>query len=723
MPATKSSRRQTPAQRRKGQKTTKIKAKTCNSSKSRGKATDRFQKAPAESTRSATRSQAKRGQSPRGRGKDPRRSPSRDGLVTGPRRQRLSSSLPESCRKPQVPRGQRRSQWDTQASATPCQSSKPCRGRKSGRGSTGRRAASRQRNTKHKPSGVEDPTCDEEDEKVENGNDEEISTSRPQTDGEVPSNFKEQSVELNAKEDGSLEAGSPMCDTPADAAQHGCDGVLVEDAQTVSCNSKGDSSQVTGVTVCDDAEGQPSSDRSKGPTSGTSLGAQERREENDTSSVTGDELDHADSDGKQDGGCTVQQEEDVLLGMNETRADKSGSVVTERTDEINHKKRKSLEVEKAAERQSETLEEQKEVSVGLGNTETEDSGRKEQQVSTSPATYQTSSPTCQTPDPPHCNTGPTAQSGTPAPVLTVFNATTSNPTKAPVASDPCEPETIRKAKTDIRPTVHGAKPQLHGSLAVPDAVPKVQTVIVKRSMPVIVCRDSLKPKISNGSSNNESHQQRSLEVLPSVGEGQGFPPTETKNGELNQESRDCTGQKASVLSFSLVTLLGADVPAAEREPNAEDGVQIPAPEEDSVPKISAHLDSSSTFSCSSESTRSSFSFDTESEMGYAEAGLGPGSSGTSLKPQRKERRKRSRCGTCEPCLRKINCGQCSCCLNRSTGHQICKLRKCVELKRRRPSSLISLCDVQVRPDRFSMNTSYTDFLFSDFARSLNLLEI
>ncbi|XP_037535277.1 methylcytosine dioxygenase TET1 [Nematolebias whitei] len=700
MPATKSTRRQTPAQRRKGQKTTKIKAKTCKSSKSRGKATERFQKAPAESTRSATRSQAKRGQSPRGRGKDPRRSPSRDSLVTGSRRQRRSSQ-PESRGKSQVPRGQRRSQWDTQASATPCQSSKPCRGRKSSRGSTGRKAASRQRNTKHKPSVIKDPTCDEEHGKVENGNDEEISTNRRQTDGEVPSNFKEQSVELdNAKEESSLEADSPECNsTPGDAAQHSCDGVLVEDAQTVSRNSEGDSNQVTGVTVCDDNDGQPSSDRSKGL---TSLGVHGGNEENDTSSITGDELDHVDSGGKQDGGCTVQQKEDMLLGMNENRADESGSVVTERKDEINHKKRRSLDVEKAVERQSETLEEKKEISVGLENSETEDGGRKENQVFTSPATYQTSTPTCQTPDPPHCNTGPTAQSGTPAHVLMVFNATTSNPTKAPFPSDPFEPEAVRKAKTDIQPTAQGAKPQLQGSLAVPDAVPKVQTVIVKRSMPVIVCRDSLKP-ISEESSNNESHQQQSLVVLSSEGEGQGFTPTETKNGELNQESRDCTSQKASVLSLSLVTLLGTDIPVAKHEPNVEDSVRVPMPEEDLVPKISVHLDSSSTFSCSSESTRSSFSFDTESETGYAEAGLGPGSSGTSLKPQRKERRKRSRCGTCEPCLRKINCGQCSCCLNRRTGHQICKLRKCVELKRRRTSSLISWCDVQVAPEIRAVN--------------------
>lgn len=45
------------------------------------------------------------------------------------------------------------------------------------------------------------------------------------------------------------------------------------------------------------------------------------------------------------------------------------------------------------------------------------------------------------------------------------------------------------------------------------------------------------------------------------------------------------------------------------------------------------------------------------------------------------RKKRRRCGGCEPCLRKVNCGECSNCVNRKTGHQICKFRKCIELRK------------------------------------------
>lgn len=86
---------------------------------------------------------------------------------------------------------------------------------------------------------------------------------------------------------------------------------------------------------------------------------------------------------------------------------------------------------------------------------------------------------------------------------------------------------------------------------------------------------------------------------------------------------------------------------------------------------------------SSESTRSSFG--TESDIWSSDPAPGYGAS-TLLNSElfraleKKERKKRRQCGECVPCLRKANCGQCSCCLNQKTGHQICKLRKCVTLK-------------------------------------------
>lgn len=47
------------------------------------------------------------------------------------------------------------------------------------------------------------------------------------------------------------------------------------------------------------------------------------------------------------------------------------------------------------------------------------------------------------------------------------------------------------------------------------------------------------------------------------------------------------------------------------------------------------------------------------------------------------RKKRKRCGVCGPCMRTENCGTCNSCINRKVAHQICKLRKCEELKRKR----------------------------------------
>ncbi|CAM4684878.1 unnamed protein product [Lepidochelys olivacea] len=46
-------------------------------------------------------------------------------------------------------------------------------------------------------------------------------------------------------------------------------------------------------------------------------------------------------------------------------------------------------------------------------------------------------------------------------------------------------------------------------------------------------------------------------------------------------------------------------------------------------------------------------------------------------------KKRKRCGLCVPCLRKGNCGACTHCVNRRTSHQICKMRKCEALKKKK----------------------------------------
>uniref|UniRef100_H0VEB7 Methylcytosine dioxygenase TET n=1 Tax=Cavia porcellus TaxID=10141 RepID=H0VEB7_CAVPO len=52
-----------------------------------------------------------------------------------------------------------------------------------------------------------------------------------------------------------------------------------------------------------------------------------------------------------------------------------------------------------------------------------------------------------------------------------------------------------------------------------------------------------------------------------------------------------------------------------------------------------------------------------------------------------EKKKRKRCGVCGPCQQKANCGECTYCKNRKNSHQICKKRKCEELKKK-PSVLV-----------------------------------
>uniref|UniRef100_A0A3B3TL70 Methylcytosine dioxygenase TET n=1 Tax=Poecilia latipinna TaxID=48699 RepID=A0A3B3TL70_9TELE len=664
MPApTKPTRRHTPAQRKKAQRGTSTRGQTCNT-----------QKTPAESTRSTSRNnQAKSGWRPRGSGKNPGRSPGRGshaGNVTGSTRLRRSSSVPEN------PLGPRKSQRGTQVSVAPCQSPKAFTGGKnSRRGSSRRRAASRQQNTSNKPSSIS------------------INNSPPDGKNEKPDNKEpprmhhEAGVEAAAslEPNDAIEGSSLETDTRRGDLQHSCDSLITEDEKSFSNNSEGDSKPATEVTACDDSDGRVgdgSGDHTSGSselTGSGSPGAQGSSEKNGTSSVHGNELDHLDSSGKQDDGGAVQQEEGEELAMKASRTDEKPLVVIERDVE-------SLEAETEVERQDETMIVKEEIAVKLGSSESEDIWEKDTQTNT---------PTCQNPDPIHCNLL-TAQSESPVRVFS--NAATSYPTKALSTSDLCELEVVNQAKTDLRPTVHGAKPQLAGSSPNSDAALKGQTVIVTRSTPVIICRDSLQPR-SLGKSD--------LRETPVAGvEKQACTPGETKDkGEIYKEPQ----KEKPFPSFMLLTEANTKPPTGKHEPNfVVDGTRAAMPEDDPVPKIStSSVDSSSTLSCCSESTRSSFSFDTESETGCGDASFSalPGSWGPegmgslaclTLTSERKERKKRSRCGACEPCLRKINCGQCSCCLNRRTGHQICKLRKCVELKRRRSSSVISQRDAQVR---------------------------
>ncbi|XP_029976414.1 CXXC-type zinc finger protein 4-like [Salarias fasciatus] len=89
--------------------------------------------------------------------------------------------------------------------------------------------------------------------------------------------------------------------------------------------------------------------------------------------------------------------------------------------------------------------------------------------------------------------------------------------------------------------------------------------------------------------------------------------------------------------------------------------------------------------CPSSSSPSSSGVATAAAAAAAAGGTGGGvslSSSSSSSSGTVAKRKRKRCGVCGPCRRLINCGVCSSCRNRKTGHQICKFRKCEELKKK-----------------------------------------
>ncbi|XP_053731573.1 methylcytosine dioxygenase TET3 [Synchiropus splendidus] len=286
---------------------------------------------------------------------------------------------------------------------------------------------------------------------------------------------------------------------------------------------------------------------------------------------------------------------------------------------------------------------------------------------------------------PHCHN---TQSESQVKVLLVSNEATSSNTKAPNFSE----------SPERHPGTHGAKPPSS------ESAPVLGNPSVARRMPVIIRSDSFKA-------------QTDLWRPPKL-----ESPNDLLSQDLASKSRtkDCRSSQETLDPLSQAYRPSKDVLIVDQEPIFN---VISAPEQNPAPKISTpSLDTSSTFSCSSESTRSSLTLDTESENGEPSVSFPTGSSQlgeagltncASLRPQKRERKKRNRCGTCKPCMRKVSCGQCSCCLNRRTGHQICKLRKCVELKRRRPSSELALAQVDAESgpvngkDRTQMDDTHT----------------
>lgn len=691
MPATtKSTRRQKAAQRQNGTKVISTKRQTCNSNKPRGRAAGRRQKAPAK--RSTTRAQAKLAESPGGRGhRGAAQGPSQflgkanPALnVTGSMRLRWPSNLPERCAELKALPGRGKSLQAAQVSVS---TTKSCKARTS-RGSAKRGAPPRQVKARTQPSstGINDSAPEEEDETQYGRRTEETIPVSLKTDFEVSKGIKDKgSGVANAQEGSPLKADSPPCaDTLDDCGQFRYDGtVSQQDKKTVSREHPADVERRTGAPECEaDGELKPCSDAEEdGPSGSTrppeSLGSGEKEE----SLVF---------PGKKDAARAVQQEEDHKVNQTENRPEQRVIACT------------SVKTDRGRKTSLEAVE----TSGGMKE--------KEGDLSIHPNSSQPSAPGAPPPDSADAHRKSTVQSEAPVRMPPVSNTATSNTTKAPWASEPPDPELLGRGRTDTQP-LHGAGPPYFLSSAAP----------VKRNTPVIVHSGSFKARYVSDASRGETPRPLQPDTRSYWGERPVCTPveTQTKDTETSRELPKHLTKETQLMSAAPFSLVGLGV-ATELKPSPSlDSVLVAGPELDPVPKISTpSLDSSSTFSFSSESTRSSLSFEAESDVGYVEPGFSapsgswgpeaaaaalaaaaPFSSRDAQKAQKKERKKRSRCGTCEPCLRKINCGQCSCCLKRRTGHQICKLRKCVQLKRRQPSSAFTppAAQVSTPPRRLS----------------------
>lgn len=716
MPATtKSTRRQKPAQRKPGPKGISSKRQTCNSNKPKGRSAERRQKAPAKPKRSTTRAQTKLAESPsrrgrRGAGQGPSQAlgaanPALN--VTGSMRLRWPSNLPERCGELKDLPGRGKSLQGARVSIS---TTKSCKGRP-GRGGAKRAAPPRRVKSRNQPSSAainDSPPEEEEETQYRRGAEEKIPVSL-KTDFEVSVSIKDQGLGVpNAQEGSPLKADSPPCaDTLDDCGQCSHDGATSrQDKDAVSHDASGELERGVGapeheadgqLKPCGDTEEvsppEPSELARIGPPGllgdrqGTSKGTES-----------------SDDPGRKDDDFASDFPSDPELAEHDNKVKLTENGPKERVIvctgvKMNHSREASSEP----------------VETGKKTKE------KQEDVSIYPTGAQPSTPGPRTPDPSDTNRRWTVQSELPVRAPPVSNTATSNTTKAPCSSEVLDPGLLSQGKTDMQPPP-GAGPQFLVSSA----------VSVKRNTPVIVHSGSFRPRYASDPSRGETHRLLQPESLFSRGGRPVCTPveTQTKDTESGRGPSKHLIKETLLMSSPPLSQLSVDVPAEFKPSPSKGSVLAVGPEQDPVPKISIpSLDSSSTFSFSSESTRSSFSLDADSDVGYAEPGLSAPSGSCSpeaasfssrdaQKPQKKERKKRSRCGTCEPCLRKTNCGQCSCCLKRSTGHQICKLRKCVQLKRRPPSSPFALPAAQVSLNDFACISKLSQVQFRDFTGNL-----
>ncbi|XP_033835391.2 methylcytosine dioxygenase TET1 [Periophthalmus magnuspinnatus] len=648
MPATNPARRRTPAPKRGSQKAINTRRLTANSNKTRGRPAKRAQDAPAE-PKGATVGQG--GKGPRGRkangpNVDSRGSPSK---VTGAVKVKQQNDAPAEHEENN--QGRRKSLRGTQAAITVSQISKPAT--RGGRRRNSGREAALQAKLPCKELQKSSSSCstwENETKTLDKCDAEDIPVSL-KTTSELQAKVKDQGVS-NAKEASPLKADTPPCtDTLEDFLPGSSDSTTTDKDGATHGENNEDMLRCFVAVLASETDGQSvvCSDDAKVSSLEIDSLSNSAHLTNDIAPATASH--HSDSETEPDNlPAKMEQDKSNILEERE-RAEKVEEDV-QRNEEVT-----DMEAEQ------EIHEEPTQVHKCL-KTDKMDKAKQEYKHSTENSlpssgvdelklSSQFSRPKSPTLSPPS--------------LPPVSYSTTSACTKAHPS-----PELLNLGETGGQLSTEG-----NTDLCNVSANP---TPSVIRNTPVIMCNKSVRPK-----GLWEPPLMQNLDAPEMV--------RQAKDSKSCQETDH--HQEQSQLS-SLSTLPPSS--AAEVEPNlAEDTNTVP--EQDPPAKISTStFDGTSVFSYSSESTRSSLSFDTESgtEAGYEESpspSVPPGSgSGEGMGEdllQRRGRKKRSRCGTCEPCLRKISCGRCSCCLNRRTGHQICKLRKCVQLRKRRSRTTLS----------------------------------
>uniref|UniRef100_A0A3B4A6A9 Methylcytosine dioxygenase TET n=1 Tax=Periophthalmus magnuspinnatus TaxID=409849 RepID=A0A3B4A6A9_9GOBI len=648
MPATNPARRRTPAPKRGSQKAINTRRLTANSNKTRGRPAKRAQDAPAE-PKGATVGQG--GKGPRGRkangpNVDSRGSPSK---VTGAVKVKQQNDAPAEHEENN--QGRRKSLRGTQAAITVSQISKPAT--RGGRRRNSGREAALQAKLPCKELQESSSSCstwENETKTLDKCDAEDIPVSL-KTTSELQAKVKDQGVS-NAKEASPLKADTPPCtDTLEDFLPGSSDSTTTDKDGATHGENNEDMLRCVVAVLASETDGQSvvCSDDAKVSSLEIDSLSNSAHLTNEIAPATASH--HSDSETEPDNlPAKMEQDKSNILEERE-KAEKVEEDV-QRNEEVT-----DMEAEQ------EIHEEPTQVHKCL-KTDKMDKAKQEYKHSTENSlpssgvdelklSSQFSRPKSPTLSPPS--------------LPPVSYSTTSACTKAHPS-----PELLNLCETGGQLSTEG-----NTDLCNVSANP---TPSVIRNTPVIMCNKSVRPK-----GLWEPPLMQNLDAPEMV--------RQAKDSKSCQETDH--HQEQSQLS-SLSTLPPSS--AAEVEPNlAEDTNTVP--EQDPPAKISTStFDGTSVFSYSSESTRSSLSFDTESgtEAGYEESpspSVPPGSgSGEGMGEdllQRRGRKKRSRCGTCEPCLRKISCGRCSCCLNRRTGHQICKLRKCVQLRKRRSRTSLS----------------------------------